>query len=199
MLLNLSSDHRQHLSFLHNIDDSVIEEFVMISLQFLTNGINQKIFKTAAQKLQADADDVKNAVIGLMHLFTEAAKHRLKEEDFYDSLIALGFRDSSASILKEVYSTSQKEARTVLNQCSPTLCSYDNLEWRLDVKLSTRALHQQITPVVRMKLHTSDGNSKETKVLQTDPVNLSHMTRVLEEALDELNTNHVRRILRNIT
>jgi hypothetical protein len=35
-------------------------------------------------------------------------------------------------------------------------------------------------------------------VLQTDPVNLVHMTKVLDEALQEIKSSYCRRILRNI-
>ena len=196
MLLKLSDDNLQHLSFLHDANNDVVKEFVDISLQFLTSGMNKKIFKVAAQKLQADENVVENAVVGLMQLFAEATKYKLNNDDLYDSLVAMGFAEQHAETIKDAFSSTT--TRRALNNCASTLPGYDNLEWRLDVKLSTRSLHQQLDPVVRMKLHTSDGEQKNVHFLQTDPVNLLHMSRVVEEALDEMKSNHVRRILRNI-
>lgn len=65
--------------------------------------------------------------------------------------------------------------------------------------MATRALQQQITPLVTMKLclETRAG-AKENVVLQTDPVNLVHMTEVLERALQEARSQHSRHIQRNI-
>lgn len=59
MLLSISNEHLDHLSFLHKVDEDVVKEFVDISLQFLMSGINQKIFKTASQKLNTDEEVVK--------------------------------------------------------------------------------------------------------------------------------------------
>ena len=197
MLLKISAENLQHLAYLHNVANDVVKEFVDISMQFLTSGINKKFFKTAALKLQADEILVENVVVGLMQLFAEATKYKLNDEDLFDSLIAMGFSENIAIIIKESFSSSS--ARRALTSCAATLPEYDNLEWRLDVQLGTRSLHQQIDPIIRMKLHTSEGNQSTTYDLQTDPVNLLHMSRVVEEALDEMKSNHVRRILRNIT
>jgi len=197
MLLKIATENLQHLAFLHDACDEVVKEFVGISLEFLTSGINRRIFKTASQKLQAEESLIENAVVGLMQLFAEATKYKLSNEDLFDSLLAMGFSETISSIIKDAFSSS--ETRRALSSYASTLPEYDNLEWRLDMQLGTRSLHQQITPLIRMKLHTSDTGQLTTNNLQTDPVNLLHMSRVVEEALEELKSNHVRRILRNIT
>ena len=197
MLLKISSENLQHLAFLHEAKDEIIKEFVNVSLEFLTSGINKRIFKVASQKLQAEESVVENVVIGLMQLFAEATKYKLSNEDLFDSLLAMGFSEVIANTIKEAFSGSA--TRRTLTSCASTLPEYDNLEWRVDVQLGTRSLHQQITPLIRMKLHTSDGDQIKTNDVQTDPVNLLHMSRVVEEALEEMKSNHVRRILRNIT
>ena len=197
MLLNISNENLKHLAFLHDAGDEIVQEFVNISLQFLTSGINPKIFKVAAQKLDAEESVVKNAVIGLMQLFSEATKYKLSDEDLYDSLIALDFSETVSKIVKKAFSTAK--TRRALASCASALPGYDNLEWRLDIQLATRSLHNQITPVIRMKLHTSNGEDCKTHLVQTDPINLLHMSRVVNEALDEMKSNHVRRVLRNIT
>nr|CAB3232805.1 COMM domain-containing protein 2-like [Phallusia mammillata] len=198
MFLRLSPENLQHLEFLRDAEDHLVQEFGSISLQFLANGINRKIFKAAAQKLEVDVGIIERAVIGLMKLFSEASKNGLEGTDFYDSLIALEFSNTNAETLNKLYSDCSKDTRHILAQCAPSLPVYEDLEWRLDVRLATRSLHQQLTPNVLLKFHITDGEKSEMKVMQTDPMNLIHTTRVLEEALEELKSNHVRRIVRTI-
>lgn len=199
MLLRLSPENLEHLEFLRDADEQLVNEFGSISLQFLSNGINRKIFKAAAQKLDVDVSIIEKAVVGLMKLFSEASKNGLQGSDFYDSLITLEFNTANARTLDKLYSECSKDTRHMLSQCAPSLPQYEDLEWRLDVKLATRCLHQQLTPNVLLKFHIKDGEKQECKVLQTDPVNLIHTTQVLEEALGELKTKHVRRIVRTVT
>ncbi|XP_078495976.1 COMM domain-containing protein 2 [Ciona intestinalis] len=199
MLLKLSSENIEHLSFLRELDDDIVQEFASLAIQFLTNGIKSKIFRVAAQKLDADPKVVEDAVMGLMQLFSEAAKHKTKAEDFHNSLLTLQFKDSTVELLRQVFVDHNNNTQATLAQCSPTLPTYEDLEWRLDVKVATRSLHQQIEPRILLKLHTKNGDHNDAKLLQTDPVNLINMTRVLEEALNEMKTKHVRRVLRNIT
>jgi hypothetical protein len=65
-------------------------------------------------------------------------------------------------------------------------------------QLGSRSLHHQITPLVLLKLATKSGDGMDTVLLQTDPVNLLHLTNTLDEALKEMKTAHCRRIVRNI-
>lgn len=65
-------------------------------------------------------------------------------------------------------------------------------------QLASRSLRHQTIPTVVMKLHTEDCGKKDVHVLQTDPVNLVHLTQTLEGALAEVKTQHCRRIIRNI-
>ncbi|MEQ2261499.1 hypothetical protein XENORESO_011207, partial [Xenotaenia resolanae] len=48
MLLVLSEDHKEHLSFLTKVDGSVVEEFGRIALEFLKKGTNPKVYEGAA-------------------------------------------------------------------------------------------------------------------------------------------------------
>ena len=95
---------------------------------------------------------------------------------------------------------------------------YAGLEWRLDAIVSSRALPSnavpQATPIISMKLklrssstsrglidHTEseEENSKANHVLlQTDPVNLCHITEVLENALKEARSQQFRKLQRQL-
>ena len=77
--------------------------------------------------------------------------------------------------------------------------SFNDLEWRLDIKLASRSLRKLVEPEILLKLNLKKGeNTTETHVLQTDVVNLIHLTNSLEEALNEIKTNYCRRIFRNV-
>ena len=65
-------------------------------------------------------------------------------------------------------------------------------------QLASRSLRHQTNPTILLKLHTDDSGTKETQLLQTDPVNLVHLTQSLEGALAEIKSQHCRRIIRNI-
>lgn len=65
-------------------------------------------------------------------------------------------------------------------------------------QLASRSLRHQVIPTVLLKLQIEDEGKKESQMLQADPVNLVHMTHVLEEALQEIKSGYCRRIARNI-
>ncbi|XP_062306271.1 COMM domain-containing protein 2 isoform X2 [Osmerus eperlanus] len=179
--------------------DLVVGEFGRIAVEFLRKGTNPKIYEGAARKLNVAVETVEHGVEGLMYLLTESCKLLISEVDFQDSVLVLGFSEELNQLLLQLYLEHRKEIRSILNQLSPSLPHYDNLEWRLDVQLASRALRQQVKPVVTLKLHLEDNEGvKRARVLQTDPATLLHLISNLETALAEIKTNHCRRILRNI-
>ncbi|ESP04952.1 hypothetical protein LOTGIDRAFT_211760 [Lottia gigantea] len=198
MLLVLEDEHKKHLSFLPSVDIAVVKEFCRISMEFIRKGTNPKVYTSAAQKLGVEANSVQNGVEGLMYLLTEASKLLLSEIDYQDSIMVLGFSEELRSMLLELYIEHSGEIRTILSELSMDLPHYHNLEWRFDVQLASRSLRRQITPQVLFKLHTETYGERKTQVLQTDPVNLVHLTKVLDEALQEMKSPYCRRIVRNI-
>lgn len=110
----------------------------------------------------------------------------------------LGFDEDTRQTLLEIYLQNRREIRTILSEMTMDLPHYHNLEWRFDVQLASRSLRRQTTPTVLFKLHTEDSGVKDTTILQTDPVNLLHLTKVLDEALQEMKSPYCRRIVRNI-
>ncbi|KAH3807969.1 COMM domain-containing protein 2-like [Dreissena polymorpha] len=198
MLLMFDDKHKNHLSFLLDIDIAVLQEFCKISLEFIKKGANPKVYQGAAQKLSVPAETVQNGVEGLMYLLTESSKLMISEIDFQDSILTLGFREDMQRELLALYLTHRREVRAILSEMAMDVPHYHNLEWRLDVQLASRALQRQITPIVTMKLQTKDGEDMMSHVLQTDPVNLVHLTKVLDEALQEIKSPYCRRIFRNI-
>ncbi|XP_056095986.1 COMM domain-containing protein 2 [Rhinichthys klamathensis goyatoka] len=198
MLLVLSEEHKEHLGFLSEVDSAVVGEFGRIAVEFLKKGSNPKIFEGAARKLNVPAQSVQHGVEGLMYLLTESAKLMVSEGDFQDSVLVLGFSEELNQLLLQLYLENRKEIRQILGKLAPSLPHYHNLEWRLDVQLSSRALRHQLKPSVTLKLVLEDGPGLRARVLQTDPSTLQNLIRELERALAELKSSHCRRVLRNI-
>ncbi|KAK6196403.1 hypothetical protein SNE40_001635 [Patella caerulea] len=198
MLLVLEDEHKKHLSFLPSVDIAVVKEFCRISMEFIRKGTNPKVYTSAAQKLGVEADQVQNGVEGLMYLLTESSKLMLNQVDYQDSIIVLGFSEDLREMLLQLYKENRKEVRTILSEISMDLPHYRNLEWRFDVQLASRSLRRQTTPLILFKLHTESYGEQESHILQTDPVNLVHLTKVLDEALQEMKSPYCRRIVRNI-
>lgn len=199
MLLILSEEQKEHLKFLVSLEIDVVLEFARISLDSILKGsTNPKLFQTAAQKLGVEASTVKNGINGLQHVFTESSRLMIGEIDFQDSIMTLGFSEEVIGALLKMYLANRKEIRNILGEMSLGIPHYHDLEWRFDVELASRSLQDQTNPVVIMRLHTKEGEKKSADILQTDPVNLIHLTSELENAMQEMKTAHCRRIVRNI-
>ncbi|XP_040041147.2 COMM domain-containing protein 2 isoform X1 [Gasterosteus aculeatus] len=202
MLLVLSEEHKEHLSFLPRVDSAVVGEFGRIALEFLRRGSSPKIYEGAARKLCVPVETVQRGVEGLMYLMTESSKHMISKVDFLDSVLVLGFGEELNQILLQLYLQHHSEIRSILSQLPSNLPAYHNLEWRLDVQLASRAIRQQVVPVLTMRLLLTGGGDGtgelSRRVLQTDPGTLLHLISTLEGALAAIKTNHARRIFRNI-
>ena len=199
MLLVLNDQQKEHLSLLTQIDADVAKEFCKIAVDFIKEGVNTKKCQLAAQKLNIQSDHIRQAIEAVMHILNESSKLEIDEMDFKDSLEGLELPEELCQFLLECYLINRTEIRSLLRSMSIALPKYTNLEWRFDVVISSRMLKQQTTPEILFKLFTQNNMGEiETKVLKTDPVNLQHMTLVLDEALRELKSSHCRRIAKNI-
>lgn len=202
MLLVLSEDHKEHLSFLPKVDTAVVAEFGRIALEFIRKGTSTRIYEGAARKLGVPVEMVQHGVEGLMFLMTESSKHMISEVDFLDSVLVLGFGDELNQLLLQLYLQHNSQIRGILGQLPTDMLAYQNLEWRLDVQLASRSIRHQVIPKLTMRLHlTEDCESRRdhySRILQTDPSTLLHLISTLEAALAAIKTSHARRILRNI-
>ncbi|TNM87662.1 hypothetical protein fugu_005883 [Takifugu bimaculatus] len=180
MLLVLSEDHKEHLALLTKVAPSVVAEFGRIALELLKRGTSTKMYEGAARKLGVPVESI-------------------SEVDFLDSILSLDFGEEVDQILLKLYQEHQSQIRTTLHWLPDKLQTYYNLEWRLDVQLASRSVHQQVVPMVTLHVSLMKGcNSLSSRVLQTDPGTLLHIISTLEAALETMKTSHARRILRNI-
>lgn len=58
---------------------SVVVDFCKLAIDFLQNGVNEKLCSVAAQKLNIEQTVVQNCVYGLVNLLLLACKHRVRQ------------------------------------------------------------------------------------------------------------------------
>lgn len=195
MLLILDDDHKQHLKFLSTIDEAAAREFCRIANEFLLRGINPKVYQTAAQKLDVEVDVVQNAVEGISHLLLQAVKLKLNEEQLKDSLLLIDLPEAVRECVLQFHLENEKDVRKLLSDKVVPCSSFSHLDWRLEAEIASRCLRSHVTPLIvfKLKLKNEDGTTR-TKVFQTDPANLVHITETLEHALQTVKSQHVRKL-----
>lgn len=81
-----------------------------------------------------------------------------------------------------------------------SLPEYKNLEWRLDVELSSRTVSQEAAPKYTLRLDLSEGSSTKYRSLafHSDFANMKNLLCRLEDAAAEERGVHARRFQRYI-
>jgi len=197
MLIVLSPEHKDHLKFLTQIDAEAVGEFCKLALEFIRSGVNNRVYAAAAKKLSVQTESIKHAVEAIMFLLIECSKLMITEMDFHDSFLTLGLSEEVNKALLNLYLENRTEIRRILDSMDIQLHAYKNLEWRLDVQVASRALRQQMEPIIVMKLDV-EGQTPNSHLLQTDPTTLNHIVDELEAALKEMRASHYRRVTRGL-
>ena len=128
----------------------------------------------------------------------------MNEKELRDSLTLLGFKSNLIEEITESSLAHQNQIQTYLENLKMKVKSFNDLEWRIDVKLATKSLYKQIEPEIILKLNLNSNeqvdksNKTEVHILQTDIVNLVHLTNSLDDALNEMKSNYCRRIFKNL-
>lgn len=207
MPLTISEDHKAHLSLLIPQEAPVVGEFCRLAIQFLKQGVNPRVFNSAANKLKVQPNEIEEAIRALVYLLSHCTQATASKDEFNQLLLSLGFSEDAAQVLTETFTQNEPELKMYLKKMGVQVPEYCNLEWRFDILVGSRTLNHIAEPLITMQLSLDSHKSKEDGslqdqpgklLLQTDPNNLSHMTAVLEEALHEARTHHSRKIHRHL-
>ena len=151
----------------------------------------------AAAKLNIDEPEKIDKCIGaIAYLYYEAAKFQTSPEHLAKDLqnAGISFYEIVSCHFAENLDAF-REFITKNGQSFLELPHYSKLDWRLDCVIASRSKMDQVTPLFTLKLETkSKTGNLESHFLQTDPVNLIHITDVLEKALSELKSKEVKKI-----
>ncbi|KAL3281214.1 hypothetical protein HHI36_004428 [Cryptolaemus montrouzieri] len=204
MLISFRSDHKEHLALLRNQSIQVLVDFCKLTIDYLNNGPNQKLYATAAEKLSVGPEIIQNSVYGLVNLLLLSCKHKLSETDFRDSVLTLGFSEEQEVILNKFYQSRKNEVTQILNQLNLKEPHFDDLEWRFELQVASRSLLHQVNPIVTMDLSLKTQKEDELDfevehhIIQTDVNNLAHICNELEKALHESRGRYCRKIQKSL-
>ncbi|KAG7155911.1 COMM domain-containing protein 2-like [Homarus americanus] len=215
MPLTISEDHRHQLSLLITQETQVVKEFCRLATQFLKQGVNPRIFGSAANKLGVQPLQVEDAIRALVFLLSHCTQAAASKMEFQDITTSLGFTKDAVKVLTDAYTDNETDIKEYLKTMGVQTPHYRNLEWRFDILVGSRTLTHIAEPLVTLQLSLDENTARSFQagesgtgieersecvklLLQTDPNNLVHMTNVLEEALHEARTHHSRRIHRHL-
>lgn len=125
----------------------------------------------------------------------------MNEKETNESLVLMGIQSELIPNIQTSIESNQSQIKVYLSNLKVNTVEYKNLEWRVDVKLASRAIKDIIEPEIILKLDLKNNNNDNTttsKLLKTDIVNLVHLTNSLDDALNEIKTNYCRRVFRNV-
>ncbi|XP_058818304.1 COMM domain-containing protein 2-like [Topomyia yanbarensis] len=212
----VKQEQDKHLKFVLDQPEQVLVEFCKLAIEYISSGINEKKCTIAAKKLETTFDTVKSCVEALVCLLIDSTKLHSSESDF-QTLKSIDFTDGQIAILWQFVSSKRSLVENILKNSADGELHFRELEWRLEAKVASRALHKQATPVITMKLHldsevvnehkekleqndsspTNKQNTRKEILLQTDPTSLVHLIQVLEQALIDSKTHRVRNFVKS--
>jgi len=167
-----------------------------------------KAISRVAAALSIDAELVHKAILAVAAVLIESAKQNASDDDFATSLSDLRLTVDNAAALHSAYKSNSATLREYLASSSLQLPSYADLDWRLDIEVSSRALRQEVKPQFLLELKTHPGGSAEaqggagveaqSKYLQSDYATLQRIADELTKAVAEAKSGHARRIMRYV-
>lgn len=179
----------------------VLSELCNISIDNLQSGsISPSKYAKAAESLKVEIGSLMLSIQSLSHILLECARRNCTSEELVNSLPdELAFTSEQKTILQQSFTQHFRDLRLLLSDLSLRLPHYHNLEWRLDIQLSSKMLRNQVEPLLLVELETKDAEDQsQRQMLQLDYTNLDHLVKELEQAVKEINNKHSRRVLRYV-
>ncbi|KAG7398386.1 hypothetical protein PHYBOEH_011187 [Phytophthora boehmeriae] len=150
-----------------------------------------------------ETQKMEQAVLAFAKILMDAAKAELSEQAFRLVLKGMEMSEDHVEVLVQLYTTHASDIREcVSKETGTSVPHYRNLEWRIDLELSTRFLRNKPKPIVTLRLDTSaQPNSSgvpqtQSTCLRVDYDGLRLMQSQLETALKEVDSVHCSRIQR---
>jgi len=227
MIVSFSKDVFEDTRILPTLNTDFLREFIRIAIENIKSGTTAKSkYAKAADSLSVEVSVIERSIEALSEVYIECSRRNITESDFSTSIQELLFNPEQNKALSQVYSSNVKEIRSFLSDLSMRLPHYHNLDWRLDIQVSSRCLRNQVKPVFVLELEThssagpaagntnttaststpssipsslsSDSSSSSVSQLQSDYANLQHMLEEVERAVNQFHTKHSRRMIRYI-
>eukprot|EP00762_Andalucia_godoyi_P003820 ANDGO_08611.mRNA.1 COMM domain-containing protein 2 len=197
MLLILEEEQKNDLKLLDGMDPAVLGDFVPLAVSFFRTGEKEKVVTKAASMLSVAQPVVQRCLYGLSMLYLQCAKQGMTAKECLDSLTAAGCAQAVATRVSDEYAGAFEYLRSSALKLEDVsdVGKYQNLEWRLDVEISKRALFHTMEPRFVLGLQTS---SQGKQFMECSYGTLAHIVDELETALAESTNPRSRRIQRYI-
>eukprot|EP01083_Nonionella_stella_P248545 860377_1 len=212
-------------SFINQLQAKYLPRFCKLAVKSIIDGENTSQISKAAKSLEQDEDVVKNAVRALAQILTmlaSASVYVVAENVFQETLLPMKLNKEALKSIYEYYQSVHSTLRDVLRQFKIETSRYHQFDWRLDVQISSRALHRRVDPVYLCQLQTTttkpsisandnafdsdekkDSNEQnnnntsfENTVFECNFANLENMISQFEQALRETKQSWYKKVSR---
>ncbi|XP_055849546.1 uncharacterized protein LOC129914365 [Episyrphus balteatus] len=215
----LKNEQREHLKLVREKSPEDVVELCKSAFEYLTNGPNSTKYDLLAKKHSTSPEQVRASIEALICLLIDATKANVTDEDF-ENLRKDGFSSDHVAILMQFVTSKRPFVESSIKWANIKSYRLINLEWRLEVKISSRSLLNQTTVMVTMKLnlhtepksenrelinfednkivHENEAKNRKDIIVQTDINNLLHIIDVLEQAMLESKSRRIRNLVEAI-
>ncbi|XP_061387635.1 uncharacterized protein LOC133322685 [Musca vetustissima] len=211
---------KSHLEPLKVCEPQDVIALCKIAFDYLSNGPQEHIYEAIGKKYSLTPQEVQQAVEALISILIEATKCNADINSVKKPLMQLeGYKEEVTDILAQFVTSKKKFIEGSIKSANIRAYRLVNLEWRLEVRLASRALMKQSQVFVTMKLylhtepknenrdllddsrnpnediHEDEKRNRKDLLIQTDLSSLVYMIQSLEEALMESRSRRIRNIV----
>ena len=176
--------------------------------ELATTGTGDDSNDAASIRGTSMTDDERRGVRALAWVFMESLRACLTRETFEKKCAGFGFAGDASAALGETYASEAFKGAFMRAMSSASATNrgmrYDGLQWRLDVRVASRALHVEADPKYLLKLGRrrvdGRGGVAETAstLVETDYQTLNAMREECEKALAACSSAHASRLARYV-
>ncbi|XP_046639984.1 uncharacterized protein LOC124321123 [Daphnia pulicaria] len=185
------SNNYEELTFFQRYDENVLSEFIEIAYEYLVNKNKHKSYSNAALKLNVECFAIEKLIGKLSDLLLESAKLTITEAEFVSNLQPILF--DKVHLLWEQVFLKRNLLKEMLTKTEINYAHFSSLNWRLENTIASKSLESCENTHFLMEIQLKNRDDKEQRHFITDIPNIFHFTNVLESALNETKTSHIRR------
>ena len=110
----------------------------------------------------ATAEQVEHGVVALAKVLIDSTKNKMNKSMFMISAADLPLSEPHKQAMCEFFLANRDKIRKALDTVDMALPEFQHLDWRLDVEVGSRLVHQTIKPSFMLRLDTTQAGNKQT-------------------------------------
>lgn len=231
----INSQQKSQLEPLKNFEADDVINLCKVSFDYLIKGsitdqeniceyFVQKYKESQTTETEINHESIQHLISTLIWLLINVTKTNLPPDKLQQDLEKIGFSSSTIDILLQFVRSKRGLIETCLRTFQLRAYHLVDLDWRLEVRVASRALmrQNQVSVTMKLYLHTEsktknryllhdspstdqekqfkeDNRNRKNILMQTDLSTLTYMIHTLEEALMESRTRRIRNIVKAIS